>query len=118
MKAPLKTEMVNPEAKTTEGRLLTRFELRMQDDPNQLVVAGPPRNNEVEIIGIQYRQPTAKEKESNSVYSGAKFSYDNLNNYVLLIRMRKDENTIKESMPIDIRLNLINNHLMLFKPET
>ena len=47
-----------------------------------------------------------------------KFDHNNIGNYVLLIRLRTDDYTIGESMPIDIRLRFINRHLVNFTPET
>jgi len=48
----------------------------------------------------------------------AKFDYDNINNYVLVVKLKKDVNTIRGSMPIDIRLRFINRHLPFFNPDT
>jgi hypothetical protein len=48
----------------------------------------------------------------------SKFDYDNIGNYVLVIKLKKDLNTIRGSMPIDIRLRFINRHLGSFTTET
>ena len=48
----------------------------------------------------------------------AKFDYDNINNYVLVVKLKKDVKTIRGSMPIDIRLRFINRHLPYFTPDT
>ena len=47
-----------------------------------------------------------------------KFDPKNIGNYVLLIRLRTDDYTIGESMPIDIKLRFINRHLVYFTPKT
>ena len=64
LQAHLRSENDNEETKVMEGRVLTRFMQRVNEDPNQLLVEGPPRNLEVEIIGIQYRPPGNRDKQS------------------------------------------------------
>jgi len=72
----------------------------------------------VEIVGIQYRTPSKRDKDATVDMRQAKFDYDNINNYVLVVKLKKDVNTIRGSMPIDIRLRFINRHLPYFTPDT
>ncbi len=90
----------------------------MLEDLGQVVVRSPPSNSEVEIVGIQFRTPSKRDKDATIDAKQAKFDYDNIGNYVLVIKLRKDANTIRGSMPIDIRLRFINRHLGFFTPET
>ena len=83
-----------------------------------MMIPSPPSNIEVEIVGIQYRTPSKRDKNATIDARQAKFDYDNINNYVLVIKLMKDANTIRGSMPIDIRLRFINRHLGFFTPET
>jgi hypothetical protein len=48
----------------------------------------------------------------------AKFDLDNVGNYVLVIKLKKDVNTIRGNIPIDIRLRFINRHLGFFMSDT
>ena len=73
---------------------------------------------EVEIVGIQYRTPSKRDKEPTVDARQAKFDYDNINNYVLVIKIKQDINTIRASMPMDIRLRFINRHLVYFSTDT
>ena len=83
-----------------------------------MVVRSPKSNSEVDIIGIQYRPPSKRDKDATIDASQAKFDYDNIGNYVLVIKLKKDLNTIRGSMPIDIRLRFINRHLGFFSADT
>ena len=90
----------------------------MQEDPNQMVVGGPPFNHEVEIVGIQYRTPSKRDRDAKVDMRRAKFDLDNVGNYVLVIKLKKDVNTIRGNIPIDIRLRYINRHLGFFMSDT